>query len=401
MAQTIITVSQLNAYIKAMLDGDPRLSELLVRGEISNFTNHRTGHFYMTLKDEKSLIRAVMFKSSASRLKFLPEHGMKVIVRGRVAVFERDGQYQLYLEDMQPDGIGALHVAFEQLKERLRKEGLFDESRKRPIPKLPSRIGVITSPTGAAVRDILNILKRRFPLARVRLYPVLVQGDGSPPQILEALSWFNENRGADVIILGRGGGSLEELWAFNDERVARAVAASYIPVVSAVGHETDFTISDFVSDLRAPTPSAAAELCVPSSAELSQRFLNLNARMSLLVHRGVERRRERLKLLSQKRVLQSPRYYIDDRRMTVEQLSRSISVRLSLILSNKRRELERRAAALHALSPLAVLSRGYAAVRHKGEIIRSVEQVAPGEELAVRVADGFIDARVTGIRREE
>ena len=261
MNSVVVTVSQLNAYVKSIMDSDYNLSDILVSGEISDFTNHyRTGHYYMTLKDEKACIQAVMFKGSNIRLKFMPENGMRVIARGRVSVFERDGKYQLYIDDMQPDGIGSLSIAFEQLKAKLEKEGLFDKSKKPRIPVCPMRVGVVTSPTGAAVRDIVNVLGRRFPLAQIVFCPVQVQGENAAPQIADAIKRFNKGKYADVLIVGRGGGSVEDLWAFNEEIVARAVAGSEIPIISAVGHETDFTICDFAASLRAPTPSAAAEL---------------------------------------------------------------------------------------------------------------------------------------------
>ena len=271
-----VTVSQLNTYIRSRMEEDPTLQSLFVVGEISNFTDHyRSGHLYLSLKDEKSVIRAVMFAQYARRLRFRPEDGMKVIARGRVGVYEANGQYQLYIEDMQPDGLGALNLAFEQLKQKLEKEGLFARERKKPLPKYPERIGVITSPTGAAVQDITTILARRFPLAEIVFCPVLVQGEGAAPQIVKALEEMNRRQAADVIILGRGGGSLEDLWAFNEESVARAVAASEIPVISAVGHETDFTICDFAADCRAATPSAAAELAVPDQLALKASLLSV------------------------------------------------------------------------------------------------------------------------------
>ena len=264
----VISVSQLNRYVKSLLEGDANLAAVYIGGEISNFTNHyKSGHLYMSLKDEGAVVKAVMFRAYASKLAFTPENGMKVIVRARVSLYEKDGAFQIYIEEMQPDGVGALQIAFEQLKKKLAAEGLFEASRKKPLPRYPARVGVITSPTGAAVRDIFNVLGRRFPLARVVFTPVLVQGEGAPAQLVAALRRFNETNAADVLIIGRGGGSIEELWAFNDETVARAVAASRIPVISAVGHETDFTICDFVADLRAPTPSAAAELAESLSPE--------------------------------------------------------------------------------------------------------------------------------------
>lgn len=280
MEKRIITVSELNEYIKMVLENDELLMRVFIKGEISNFTNHyKTGHFYFSLKDEGGAVRAVMFRGSASKLKFVPENGMRVVVGGRVGVFPRDGQYQVYAETMEPDGVGALYVAYEQLKAKLEKEGLFDAAKKKPLPKIPTRIGIITSPTGAAIRDIINILGRRFPLAKAVLYPALVQGEGAAPDLVRGIDYFNSAGNVDVIIIGRGGGSLEDLWAFNDETLARRVAASKIPVISAVGHETDFTLCDFAADRRAPTPSAAAELAVrrqgsyPASCRMSRRDL--------------------------------------------------------------------------------------------------------------------------------
>ena len=278
----VLSVSQLNRYIKMNFDADENLANIFISGEISNFTNHyRTGHLYFTLKDDSSAVRAVMFNSSAKRLKFMPEDGMKVIARGRVSVYEASGQYQLYVDDMQPDGVGALNLAYEQLKEKLQKEGLFSELHKKPLPPYPEKVGVITSPTGAAVRDIINVLGRRFSYAEIVFCPVLVQGDGAHLQLTDAVNLFNSERAADVIIIGRGGGSIEDLWEFNDEGLARAVYNSEIPVISAVGHETDFTICDFVADMRAPTPSAAAELAVPDANELQYALSALKNRMFL------------------------------------------------------------------------------------------------------------------------
>ena len=280
-AGVVLSVSQLNRYVKSIIEQDYNLQTVFVQGEISNFTNHyRTGHYYMTIKDEYSSIRAVMFKSANSRLRFMPENSMNVIIKGRVSVFERDGQYQLYIDDMQPDGAGALSLAFEQLKNKLAAEGLFDESRKRPIPRFPERVGVVTSPTGAAIRDIINVISRRFPAAELILCPVQVQGASAAGQIKAAIELFNAKKAADVLIVGRGGGSAEELWAFNEEPVARAVAASEIPVISAVGHETDFTICDFAADLRAPTPSAAAEIAVPDITALGELLGSFSRRMN-------------------------------------------------------------------------------------------------------------------------
>ena len=303
----VLSVSQLNRYIKMNFDADENLANIFISGEISNFTNHyRTGHLYFTLKDDSAAVRAVMFNSSAKRLKFMPEDGMKVIARGRVSVYEASGQYQLYVDDMQPDGVGALNLAYEQLKEKLQKEGLFSELHKKPLPPYPEKVGVITSPTGAAVRDIINVLGRRFPYAEIVFCPVLVQGEGAHLQLTDAVNLFNSERAADVIIIGRGGGSIEDLWEFNDEGLARAVYNSEIPVISAVGHETDFTICDFVADMRAPTPSVAAELAVPDANELQYALSALKNRMFLNVSSGIADRRSRLEYLTSKGALKSP-----------------------------------------------------------------------------------------------
>ena len=309
----VLSVSQLNRYIKSIIEQDMNLQTVFVEGEISNFTNHyKTGHYYMTIKDDSSSIKAVMFRTANMRLKFMPENSMKVIIRGRVSVFERDGQYQLYIDDMQPDGTGALSLAFEQLKERLAKEGLFDSEKKKSIPAYPMRVGVVTSPTGAAIRDIINVISRRFPLAELVLCPVAVQGDYAAPQIKAAIELFNVEKAADVLIVGRGGGSVEELWAFNEEIVARAVAASEIPVISAVGHETDFTICDFAADLRAPTPSAAAELAVPDTLQQKEMLLSAFRRMDSAVSDKIASQRAKLEFEKSALERMSPKNYTDN-----------------------------------------------------------------------------------------
>lgn len=300
----VFTVTALNEYIKMKLETDEALMRVFIRGEISNFTNHKSGHFYFTVKDETSRIAAVMFRSSASKLAFIPENGMKVIVGGRVSAYVRDGQYQIYVDTLEPDGVGALYIAYEQLKAKLGAEGLFDEAKKKPLPRYPMRIGVITSPTGAAIRDIINILGRRFPIAEVVLYPSLVQGESAAPQLIEGLRYFNEKKNVNVIIIGRGGGSLEDLWAFNSEALVREVAASELPVISAVGHEIDFTLCDFAADRRAPTPSAAAELAVPERYELKRKLGNVTARLELLEGKKLELLRSTLERM--KRVGLSP-----------------------------------------------------------------------------------------------
>lgn len=397
--ESTLTVKQLNMYVKLLIEKDERLKSLYVRGEISNFTNHyRSGHFYFTLKDEEAVIRVVMFRSSASKLKFLPKDGMKVIIRGRVSVFERDGQYQLYAEAMTADGAGDLHIAFEQLKKKLEAEGVFDLSKKKPLPKLPLAVGVITSPTGAAVRDILHVLNRRFPMAKVLLYPVLVQGDGAPAQLIEALSWFFKTNACDVIIIGRGGGSIEELWAFNDESLAKTIAGGSIPVISAVGHETDFTIADFAADVRAPTPSAAAELAVPDTLELVRRFDNLKGRLSYLLQSLVKTRRQKLESLMLSRVLTTARAVTDERRMLLDYLMKSFSSSARMLTVNARRHLAAETARLNALSPLSVLSRGYAAVTDdEGVIVKKAKHLKKGDHIGVRFSDGTVKCDVLSL----
>lgn len=398
---TVITVSQLNRYVKSLLEGDANLACVMLSGEISNFTNHyKSGHWYLSLKDEDAVVKAVMFRSAVSRVRFVPENGMKVIVRARVSLYEKDGSFQLYLDDMQPDGAGALQVAFEQLKQRLADEGLFDERRKRPLPPYPRRVGVITSSTGAAVRDIINVLGRRYPLAEVVLIPTLVQGDGAPPQLIAALRRFEEMKAKsdpetpDVILIGRGGGSLEELWAFNDERLARTIAAMTIPVISCVGHETDFTICDFVADLRAPTPSAAAELAVPDAAELRQRLSWLRTAVERAALSSVDKRRRRLTELSAKRCLSSPLYPVEERGLRLDSLVHRFSAAAQRVTSRAGTRLASAVGKLDAMSPLRVLSRGYALANKDGRVLRSVNDIEDGESFELRLCDGTLPCRV-------
>lgn len=386
-----------------IIDNDELLVSVCVRGEISNFTNHyKTGHFYMTLKDEASLIKAVMFRGNASKLKFLPENGMKVIVTGRVSAYIRDGQYQIYIDSMEPDGIGALYIAYEQLKKKLAAEGLFDREKKKPLPKIPTRIGIITSPTGAAIRDIINILGRRFPLCRPILYPSLVQGDGASAQIIAGIDYFNEKKNVDVLIVGRGGGSLEDLWAFNDEALCRRVAASDIPIISAVGHETDFTLCDFAASVRAPTPSAAAELAVPESSELKRKINNVNTRMELLCGQRITLLKEKLISLSNSRVLTNPMNFIDDRKMALGMTEDKLITRMNTLLERKKSSLVSHAAKLDALNPLSVVARGYSAVfDDEGKLIKSVSQTKKGDMVSFMVTDGKISAEVVCAEKNE
>ena len=386
----VLSVSQLNRYIKMNFDADENLANIFISGEISNFTNHyRTGHLYFTLKDDSSAVRAVMFNSSAKRLKFMPEDGMKVIARGRVSVYEASGQYQLYVDDMQPDGVGALNLAYEQLKEKLQKEGLFSELHKKPLPPYPEKVGVITSPTGAAVRDIINVLGRRFSYAEIVFCPVLVQGDGAHLQLTDAVNLFNSERAADVIIIGRGGGSIEDLWAFNDEGLARAVYNSEIPVISAVGHETDFTICDFVADMRAPTPSAAAELAVPDANELQYALSALKNRMFLNVSSGIADRRSRLEYLTSKGVLKSPDEMLSNRSQRLDTAFSKMLSSYENRIGGKKVEFISAATALSKLDPMSVLMRGFAFVSDKnGKNVYSSQALEKGDKINVRFHDG-------------
>jgi exodeoxyribonuclease VII large subunit len=444
--QTILTVSELTRYIKSLLDQDPCLSDCWVRGEISNFTHHSSGHMYFTLKDGSSRLKAIMFKSANRTLSFLPKDGMKVIVRGYVSVFERDGQYQLYAEEMQPDGLGALYLAFQQLKERLEQEGLFAPERKRPLPAFPRTIGVITSPTGAAVRDIITTIRRRYPVAHILLHPVLVQGPEAAPSIALAIQTMNRLAEVDVLIVGRGGGSLEELWAFNEEIVARAIFASEIPVISAVGHETDFTIADFVADMRAATPTAAAELAVPHLAELTRRIYQLEERLAQALAGQLREARGRLQRVEQSPVFTRPRQVLAQRRQVLDQLENELEWKLRNLSASRARNLaewtgrlqavspferlkrmeqrwrfandrlqsaiamrlekenhryERLLDKMHAYSPLLVMKRGYAlAYKREGEVkklVRSLQDVQLGDLIQVRLHDGQMDCHVWGM----
>ena len=389
MKSTVLSVTQLNTYIKSIIDGDSLLRSLYVVGEISNFTNHyRTGHFYLTLKDENCAVKAVMFASANRRLKFMPENGMKVIVRGRVSVFERDGQYQLYIDDMQPDGLGALNLAFEQLKNRLAQEGLFDERLKKPIPYRCMRIGVVTSATGAVIQDIRNVISRRYPLAEIILAPVQVQVASAAPQIADAIERFNSGDYADVLIVGRGGGSLEDLWAFNEEIVARAVFKSRIPIISAVGHETDFTICDFVADLRAPTPSAAAELAVPDIREDIAFVQTVVYECEATLLQRVNDEKERLEIIKERLRYRSPSMLIDQRIQTVDTLMTSALLSVQRKLDSETARLSSMAARLDALSPLKVMARGYSIVTKDEKVVASSKALKKGDRITVGFSDG-------------
>ena len=397
----IISVSELNEYIKLVLEHDELLMNVHIKGEISNFTNHyKTGHMYFSLKDAGGAVKAVMFRGNAMKLKFMPENGMKVLISGRVGVFPRDGQYQIYVDTMEPDGVGALALAFEQLKQKLEKEGLFAQSRKKAIPEMPMKIGVITSPTGAAIRDILNILGRRFPLAEVYLYPALVQGENAAADLVRGLSRFNRDRNVDVIILGRGGGSIEDLWAFNEEPLVRAVAASEIPVISAVGHETDFTLCDFAADMRAPTPSAAAGIAVPDMEDILYNVQTADMRLRRAISQKISVLGERLTRLASSRVLKNPQNVIDDKRMALLTEERMLHDKMQAVLREKKAGLGEKAAKLDALNPLAVLARGYAAVfEENGKVITRTEDVQIGKTVMLAMADGKLKATVDGIAK--
>ncbi|MCD7803486.1 MAG: exodeoxyribonuclease VII large subunit [Clostridiales bacterium] len=401
MEQAIFTVGQVNQYLKARMDGDRMLSAIAVRGEISNYKRYPSGHHYFSLKDGEGALKCVLFRSSAQRLRFQPENGMKVVARGRITVFPRDGQYQLYADSLIPDGVGELYVAFEQTKARLAQEGLFDESRKKPLPPYPERIALITSSAGAAVHDMIRILKARWPVAQVLLLPVRVQGTQAAAELAGAVRYANAHALADLIIIGRGGGSMEDLWAFNDEALARTIAASELPVISAVGHETDFTIADFVADLRAATPSNAAELAVPDWRELSQQLDQLQARMQGAVSARLTEERGRLERLSERRVMTDPAAAIEDKRLLLEMRQSRLLAQMQTTTHRERNRLAALAAGLDAMSPMKVLARGYSLAQNgEGHILSSVSQVALGEEITLRVADGRLNCTVMNKKKD-
>lgn len=389
-----LTVSQLNEYVKALLDSNELLNDVCIKGEISNFTNHyKSGHLYFSLKDAGGVVKAVMFRSSAVRLRFLPENGMKVLVSGRISAYPRDGVYQLYAEDMQPDGIGSLYLAFEQLKEKLYTEGLFDAEYKKPLPAYPRTVGIITADTGAAVADMKNILTRRFPLAEIVIYPSLVQGAEAPNELCARVRYFNRFRPVDVLIIGRGGGSMEDLWAFNSEALAREIFASKIPVISAVGHETDFTICDFVADLRAPTPSAAAELAVPERGVLLNGITAQKEVFRRLLREKVRLLREKLERVENSTAFADPLRPVARCRERLTDQKAQLDEAISDTIRDKQNALALRAQKLHTLSPLGVLARGYALVTDTDEKpIVSVKDVSIGQPLTVRIRDGSITA---------
>ena len=398
MEKQTFTVTELNNRIKGLLDLDPLLADVCVRGELSNYKIYPSGHHYFTLKDSESSLRCVMFKSSASKLRFRPESGMGVTAFGRVSVYPRDGAYQLYCSALMPEGTGDLQVAFEQLKAKLSAEGLFDPAHKKALPQFPERIAIITSSAGAAVHDMIRILSHRWPLTKVLLLPVRVQGTEAPAEIAGAIRYANEFKVADLIITGRGGGSIEDLWAFNDERVARAIYASAIPVISAVGHEPDVTISDYVADRRASTPSNAAEIAVPDKNEMLDVLRGYDIRSAQAMTKLLDRLKERLSSLESKRVLSDPSVYIDNRRIELDHGRDRLISAQERALSAKRQRYVRLAASLDAMSPLRVLSRGYAiAAKTNGEPVRSVKGLEAGEHLFLRLADGSADCLVQSV----
>ncbi len=394
----IISVSQLNYYVKSLLDNDPHLSSVFVTGEISNLTDHyRSGHIYFSLKDKNAVVRAVMFAGNARNLKFKPEEGMKVIALCRVSLYEVTGGYQIYVDDMQPDGIGSLTIAFEQLKKKLEEKGLFKLENKKPIPKFPKTVGVITSPTGAAVQDIRNILTRRFPSVDIVLCPVLVQGAGAPEQLINAVNLFNEYDCADVIIIGRGGGSIEDLWAFNDENLAYAIYASNIPVISAVGHETDFTICDFVSDLRAPTPSAAAELAVPDREELLAYYNSQRQYINSLIDNKLSFYNKKLSDIRTAMSVNSPEKRIGLLSSKLDNLSKRAQLSINDNFNLKSDSVKKLGAKLETLNPVSVLNRGYAIAQKDRKNINSVKELKIDDEIKLTLKDGTVKTKVVEI----
>ena len=393
----ILTVTQLNTYAKSVIEQDVTLSNVFVMGEISNFVDHyRSGHLYMSIKDNQSVISAVMFAGNASKLKFKPENGMSVIIRGRVSIYERDGRYQLYIDDMQPDGIGALAVAFEQMKEKLSKAGLFDSEHKMPIPEIPEKIGVISSPTGAAVQDVLNVLNRRFPVAEIIFAGVQVQGDSAAPTIMNAIKKLNETD-ADTIIIARGGGSAEDLWPFNDEKLARAIYDSQIPIISGVGHENDFTICDFVADLRAPTPSVAAELAVPDIREQKYYISALKNALCNAVENDIKEKQYNLEQLTKSSVLKNPEKIIENCELYLDTLISKANANFKDIFTKYSSDFAMLCSKLDSLSPLKVLSRGYSIAKKDDNIIINSNDLSVGDSITIQFAYGNAKAEITEV----
>ena len=399
MAQQILSITKINEYVRSMMDTDSLLNGVAVRGEISNYKVYPSGHHYFTLKDENASLKCVMFRGNTARLRFRPANGMQVVAMGKITVYPRDGAYQLYCNSLLLDGVGDLYVAFEQLKSKLAAEGLFDSEHKKKIPQYPERIGIITSPAGAAVHDMLRIINKRYPLCKVKLLPVRVQGTEAPDEIRAAIQYANYFQLADLLIVGRGGGSIEDLWAFNDEKVARAIYASEIPIISAVGHEPDVTISDFVADLRAATPSNAAELAVPDQDSLRQSLDSVYSAMSTALLRQIKTSKQQLKILAASPALQSPEFYIKQQQKSVELMKNRMLTVQSNSLSIHRQRFLAMASKLDALSPLKVLTRGYAmAQTASGAVVRSVKQAVIGENLSLTFQDGSILAAVTDVK---
>ena len=392
----VYSINELNNYVKNVLDSDANLRQILVSGEVSNFKAHYSGHMYMTLKDETSSVKAVMFAGNASKLRFSVENGMKVLVLGTVSLYPRDGSYQLYISSMQPDGIGALSIAFEQLKEKLSKEGLFDASHKKKLPSFPDKIGVVTSATGAAIQDIFNVLSRRYPVAEVVVRPAQVQGDGAAEDIAKAIEEFNAFNGADVLIVGRGGGSIEDLWAFNEEVVARAVFNSKIPVISAVGHETDYTICDFVADLRAPTPSAAAEIAVPDITELTADLLKIKQQMIISVKNKFNEERTRLLAIEKSGALKDPLSKLNENKRNLLYFSEKINDLTQAYIDRQKLHFSSLAGKLDTLSPLGVIARGYAIVSKGEDVLTKAKDFNIGDTVNIKLSDGNVSASVTG-----
>ena len=393
-----ITVRQLNLFVRSLLDGEPRLSDVAVIGEISNFKNHySSGHWYFTLKDNDATVRCVMFKGNAQKVKFAPSDGMQVILRARASVYEKDGQFQLYAEEMLPAGDGGIALAFEQIKQKLASEGLFDEQNKRKLPAFPNRIAVVTSDTGAAVRDIINVITRRYPLCDIMLCPVAVQGEQAVPDMLDALERIYSLSSVDLIIIGRGGGSVEDLWAFNSEALARKIYESPIPVISAVGHETDFTICDFVSDLRAPTPSAAAELAVPDVKDLKAVLSDINLRLLRSLEQRYKLESTRLSSVMSSLVFRKPESIVDDRALQADKLSERLEAAVGKRINDLSNSFSLTVSKIDALSPLKVLSRGFAAVQNNGVSVNSITQLNVNDNLSVRFSDGVAECNVKEI----
>ena len=394
MTYNPISVTELNKYIKDKFAGDEMLNNVLVKGEISNYKHHYTGHLYFTLKDENSLIKCIMFKGYAANLKFEPRDGMKVMLFGSVSVFERDGVYQIYCKAMQEDGMGSLYKAYEEMKNRLEKEGLFDPSHKKNIPLMPKCIGVLTSNTGAVIRDIINVSTRRNPNVYIKLLPVPVQGEGAAEKIVDAIKLMNEQKLADVIIIARGGGSLEDLWPFNEEIVAREIYASELPIISAVGHETDFTIADFVADLRAPTPSAAAELAVPNIADIEIKLNSYNNRYKLALKKKVEFMKLRYEKCMNSRVFKEPTQKINEQYMIIDMRVKSLQNSILNIYNNSKTNMVKHISKLDALSPLKTLTRGYSILEHNGKVVKSIKQIQKDDEVDIRLIDGITKAKI-------